>query len=296
MTNKFPLVIRSLDIGHWSFLSPTPNTDASSAMSLLAVILMAIVQGITEFLPISSDGHLAVTNALLECFGGKPAPDLLEVTLILHLGTLASVLMFYRKELVQLFFQDRRAILPIIVATIPAVILGLGIEKGMPDSISKPLLESPLLAGFGFLISAGALWWSSRFIQGDLHYTDLPLGKATLIGVLQSIAILPGVSRSGMTISGGLGSGLKPNAAATFSFLMAVPVIAGAGLLKMLDLYQQGTTTTPIPHLAVGFVVSMIVGLAALAVLIRFVKGGKLMVFVYYLVPLGISVIIWQLS
>jgi undecaprenyl-diphosphatase len=265
-------------------------------MSLLSVILMAIVQGITEFLPISSDGHLAITNALLESLGGQPAPDLLEVTLILHLGTLASVLVFYRRELVQLLFRDRKAILPIIVATIPAVIVGLGIEKGLPDSISKPLLESPLLAGFGFLISAAALWWSTRCPQGDMHYTELPLGKAMLIGILQSIAILPGVSRSGMTISGGLGSRLSRTSSATFSFLMAVPVIAGAGLLKMIDLFQKGTTTTPIPNLAVGFVVSMIVGLAAIAVLIRFVQRGRLNWFVYYLVPLGIVVIVWQLA
>jgi undecaprenyl-diphosphatase len=265
-------------------------------MSLLAVILMAVVQGITEFLPISSDGHLAVTNTLLESLGGQPAPDLLEVTLVLHLGTLASVLVYYRRELVQLLFQDRRAILPIVVATIPAVIVGLGIEKGLPDSISKPLLESPLLAGFGFLISAGALWWSARCVQGDIHYTELSLGKATLIGVLQSIAILPGVSRSGMTISGGLGSGLTRSGAATFSFLMAVPAIAGAGLLKMIDLYQQGTTTTPIPNLAMGFVIAMIVGLAAIAVLIRFLQRGHLIWFVYYLVPLGIVVIAWQLA
>lgn len=265
-------------------------------MSLLSVILMAIVQGITEFLPISSDGHLAVTNALLESFGSRPAPDLLEVTLVLHLGTLASVLVYYRRELVQLLFQDRSAILPIIVATIPAVIVGLGIEKGLPNRISKPLLESPLLAGFGFLISAGALWWSSRCQQGDMHYTELPLGKATLIGILQSIAILPGVSRSGMTISGGLGSGLSRNASATFSFLMAVPAIAGAGLLKIIDLFQKGTTTTPIPNLAVGFVVAMVVGLAAIAVLIRFVQRGQLNWFVYYLVPLGIAVIVWQLA
>lgn len=265
-------------------------------MSLLAVILMAIVQGITEFLPISSDGHLAVTNALLESFGGQAAPDLLEVTLVLHLGTLASILVYYHRELVQLLFQDRRAIMPIVVATIPAVIVGLGIEKGLPNTISKPLLESPLLAGFGFLISAAALWWASRHPVSNLHYTDLPPGRAALIGVLQSIAILPGVSRSGMTISGGLGSGLDRTAAATFSFLMAVPVIAGAGLLKMFDLYQQGTTATPIPNLAVGFVVAMVVGLAAIAVLIRFVKSGRLMVFVYYLVPLGITVIVWQLA
>ena len=129
-----------------------------------------------------------------------------------------------------------------------------------------------------------------------MHYTELPLSKATLIGVLQSIAILPGVSRSGLTISGGLGSGLNRISAATFSFLMAVPAIAGAGLLKTIDLYRQGTTTTPIPNLAAGFVVSMVVGLAAIAILIRFVQRGHLNWFVYYLVPLGITVICWQLA
>ena len=137
-------------------------------MTPFEIILLAIVQGITEFLPISSDGHLAVVNALLEARGRTGAPDLMETTIVLHLGTLASVLVFYRRDIVRVLTTERRAILPLIVATIPAVIIGLGIEKGLPDSVSKPLLESPLIAGLGFLVTAAALWFLGRRPDGGL--------------------------------------------------------------------------------------------------------------------------------
>jgi undecaprenyl-diphosphatase len=265
-------------------------------MSPLEMILLAIVQGITEFLPISSDGHLAVVNALLDARGRTGVPDLLETTIVLHLGTLASVLVFYRREIIRVLFEDRRAILPLIVATIPAVIIGLGIEKGLPDRISKPLLESPLLAGFGFFITAAALWFLGRRPEGELDYPQTPLGTALAIGVAQAAAILPGVSRSGLTISTGVALGQRREAAATFSFLMAIPAIAGAGLLKTIDAIEKGTTSTPLPTLALGFAVSMLVGVAALAVLLRMLRRGRLELFVYYLVPLGIATIAWQLA
>jgi undecaprenyl-diphosphatase len=264
-------------------------------MSPLEIILLAIVQGITEFLPISSDGHLAVVNALLDARGRSVKPDLLETTIALHLGTLASVLVFYRRDIIRVLLHDRRAIPPLIVATIPAVIIGLGIEKGLPDSISRPLLESPLLAGFGFLVTAAALWLLGRRPEGELDYPQTSLGKAFAIGIAQAAAILPGVSRSGTTIPAGISLGLRREAAAAFSFLMAIPAIAGAGLLKTIDAIEKGTTSTPLPTLALGFVVSMLVGLAALAVLLRMLRHGRLELFVYYLVPLGIATIAWQL-
>lgn len=264
-------------------------------MTPLEIILLAIVQGITEFLPISSDGHLVVVNALLGLLGRKEVPDLFETTIVLHLGTLASVLVFYRREIVRVLTTERRAIPPLIVATIPAVIFGLGIEKGLPDRLSQPLLESPLLAGLGFFVTAAALWFLGRRSEGTIDYPDTPLGKALVIGVAQALAILPGVSRSGMTISTGVALGQKRESAATFSFLMAIPVIAGAGLLKTLDAIQKGQTNTPLPTLALGFVVSMIVGLGALWLLVRMIRRGRLEVFVYYLVPLGIAVTAWQL-
>src|SRR5689334_3481483 len=128
-------------------------------MSTFEMIILAIVQGITEFLPISSDGHLAVVNALLQSWGRSEVPDLLETTIVLHLGTLASVLVFYRREIIRVLTTKRRAILPLLVATIPAGVIGVGIEKGLPDETKKWLLESPLLAGLGFFVTAAALWW-----------------------------------------------------------------------------------------------------------------------------------------
>ena len=263
-------------------------------MSILEIILLAIVQGITEFLPISSDGHLVVVNELLAARGRSVVPDLLETTIVLHLGTLASVLVFYRREIVRVLTTGRRAIGPLVVATIPAVIIGLGIEKGLPEPTRDWLLESPLLAGLGFFVTAAALWWLGHSREGDLDYADAPWGKALTIGVFQAAAILPGVSRSGMTISSGVGLGLRREQAATYSFMMAIPVIAGAGLLKTIDAIQKGATSTPLPTLAVGFVVSMVVGLGALWLLLKMLRRGRLDLFVYYLVPLGIAVTAWQ--
>jgi undecaprenyl-diphosphatase len=265
-------------------------------MSLFEIIILAIVQGITEFLPISSDGHLVVANELLHAWGYAKAKDQLEVTIALHLGTLASVLVFYRRDIVRVLTTARRAILPIVVGTIPAVVFGLWIEKGLPESTQKWLLTSPVLAGVGFLVTAAALWWSSRVREGELDYPEVTPGKAFAVGVLQASAILPGVSRSGMTISGSLAAGLRRDSAAAFSFLLAIPAIAGAGLLKTIEAFEKGATSTPLATLAVGFIVSMIVGLAALAALLRFLRQGKLMIFVYYLVPLAVAVIAWQVS
>jgi undecaprenyl-diphosphatase len=264
-------------------------------MSLLEIIILAIVQGITEFLPISSDGHLVLANELLAARGRTGVPDLLETTIVLHLGTLASVLIFYRREIVRVLSTQRRALLPLIVATIPAGIIGVGIEKGLPDATKAAILESPLLAGFGFLATAAALWFLGRRREGHIDYPETPLGRALAIGFFQASAILPGVSRSGTTISSGVAFGLRREAAAAFSFLMAIPVIAGAGLLKIMDALERGSTNTPLPTLAVGFVVSMLVGIAALWLLLRLLRRGRLDLFVYYLVPLGIATIAWQL-
>lgn len=264
-------------------------------MSYLEVFILAVVQGLTEFLPVSSSGHLVVANALLASLGAEPARDLIEVSVILHLGTLAAVLVFYRREIVRLLASDRRAIIPLIIATIPAGVIGVYIEKGLPESTKDLILEDPLLTGVMFLVTAAGLWWIAKRPQGELHYTQLRPGQALAIGFLQAFAILPGISRSGSTIVGGLGVGLTREAAAAFSFLMSIPVIGGAGLLKIKDAVDTGSTSTPVPVLALGFVVSMVVGLAALWLLIRMLRRGRLELFAYYLAPLGIAVTTWQL-
>ena len=264
-------------------------------MSLLEIILLAIVQGLTEFLPVSSSGHLVVANALFEALGSEPVKDLVEVEIVLHLGTLASVLVYYRREIARLFTSDRRVIPLLIVGTIPAAVLGIFIKKGLPEAASHVILESPLVAGICFPLTGALLWWTAKSSEGETEYTELTWTAALKIGVLQALALLPGISRSGATIVAGLGVGLRRESAATFAFLLAIPAIAGGGLLELLDALEAGSTGTPLGTLAVGFAASFVVGLGALALLIRWVRQGRLAMFAYYLVPLGAAVIAWKL-
>jgi len=153
-----------------------------------------------------------------------------------------------------------------------------------------------LLAGCMFPITAAGLLWVSRRLPGEMDYPQLSWRQAVSIGLLQAFALLPGISRSGATIVAGLGAGLRREAAATFAFLLAIPAIAGAGVLELVDVWQKGGVTgTPPTTLAAGFMVSMLVGLGALTLLIHWVRQGRLAMFAYYLIPLGVAVVIWQL-
>lgn len=264
-------------------------------MSLPVIILLAIVQGITEFLPISSDGHLVTVNAIVTALGGTPVEDFVTVEMVLHLGTLLSVLVYYRREILELFTSHRRVIPLLVIGTIPAAVIGVFIKEVLPHATSKVVLESPLVAGFGFLLTALFLLWAVRRPKGERDYTELSWVDALKIGSLQSLALLPGVSRSGSTITAGFGVGLRPDSAATFSFLLSIPAIAGACALVLIKSFRNGSSELPVGTLAVGLVVSFLVGLAALAILIHFVKSGRLAYFAYYLIPLGIAVVAWQL-
>lgn len=263
-------------------------------MSLLEILILAVVQGLTEFLPVSSSGHLVVANAILESLGKEPTKDLIEVSIVLHLGTLAAVLAYYRREILRLLGADRRVIPLLIVGTIPAAVVGVGIKKGLPDPTADAILENVLLAGLMFPVTAALLWFASRRTPGETEYQQLTWKHAVAIGAAQAVAILPGISRSGSTIAGGLFAGLRREASSTFAFLLAIPAIAGAGALEGLEILDQGSST-PASMLAIGFAVSFAVGYAALALLIQFVKRGRLAVFVWYLLPLGAAVVAWRL-
>jgi undecaprenyl-diphosphatase len=265
-------------------------------MSLLQIILLAIVQGITEFLPVSSSGHLVVVNRLLETWGHSPVQDLIEVSVVLHLGTLAAVLVYYRREIMRLLGSDRRVLGLLVVGTLPAGFLGVLIKKGLPDEVSGMILNNVMLAGCMFPVTAVGLLWIARRTIGKLDYPQLTWRQTITIGLLQAFALLPGISRSGATIVAGLGVGLRREAAATFAFLLAIPAIAGAGVLELVEVWQDGTTGTSPGTLLVGFVISMLVGLWALAMLIRWVQQGRLAMFAYYLIPLGLAVVSWQLA
>ena len=265
-------------------------------MGTFEIVILAIVQGLTEFLPVSSSGHLVVANALLESWGYPPAADLIEVNIVLHLGTLLAVLVHYRREIIRMLRSDWHVAICVIVGTIPAAALGILIKKGLPDQLETGILENVLLAGCLFPVTAALLWFATRRKEGQLDYSQLGLRTALVIGMAQALALLPGISRSGATIAAGLVSGLRRESAATFAFLLAIPAIAGAGVLEGLDAWQAESTSTPLYALALGFAVSFVVGWAALVLLIQFVKQGRLAVFAWYLVPLGMVVIVWQLG
>lgn len=255
------------------------------------MLTLAVLQGLTEFLPVSSSGHLVVANALLEEMGFPSPPDLLEVSIVLHLGTLGSVLVFFRKAIIELLTTHRRVIGLVLVGTLPAATIGIAIK-----SLYGELLESPLLAGFMFPVTALLLWWGAHRAHGTRHYAELSYLGALGVGCLQAVAILPGVSRSGSTIAGGLGAGLDRQSAGVFAFLLAIPAIGGAGLLEFLKFISGSESKTPWQLLLAGGLTSFVVGLAALWLLVRWIERGRLALFMWYLIPLGVAVVVWQLA
>ena len=259
-------------------------------MAVIQIVILAIVQGIGEFLPISSSGHVLVVASLFEKFGSDLPEDKLTVNVVLHFGTLLAILVFYRQRIWQLLGRDRGAVGALVIGTIPAVAIGVPLDK-----YCDRVLQNPLLAGCMFLVTGGMLLWSARTDEGTRPCRDLSVSQSLVIGLFQAFAILPGISRSGATIVAGMGCGLKRDEAATFSFLLAIPVIGGAGLLKLLELLQTQSNGTQWGLLGLGAVISFYVGLGSLWWLVRWLRQGRLHLFAWWVIPLGLLVIAWQL-
>ena len=155
--------------------------------------------------------------------------------------------------------------------------------------------KNPVVTGFMFLVTGGLLLWSAKHESGKMTCRELTFRQAFSIGLFQAFAILPGISRSGATIVAGLGHGLRRDEAAAFSFLLAIPAIGGAGFIEALDLFEKGFSGTPPAALAFGCLVSFLVGLASLAWLVRWLQQGRLHIFAWWVFPLGIAVLAWQL-
>ena len=258
----------------------------------IKICVLAILQGIAEFLPISSSGHIVTFSALMESWqaADQQQLDVTEINIVLHAGTLLSILLFYRQEIWSLLAKNTRLIPLIIVGTLPVVVVGLGIKTSSYNWIT----DDPLLAGFMFVVTGFLLIALSKIEPGKVEYTDLNWKQALVIGLFQAVAILPGISRSGSTIVGGCLVGLQRTSAATFSFLLAIPAILGATLLEAKDLYEDGSSTSPM-LLVAGFAISFVVGLGALSLLVRWLGSGKLHLFAYYVILLGFGVISWQI-
>ena len=252
--------------------------------NLAKVVVLAVIQGIAEFLPISSSGHIVVIATFMD------VTNVADLNIVLHAGTLLSILVFYSQRVTRLMFEDRRVIPLLIVGTIPAVVAGLTIKRYFVE-----ILEDPLLAGFMLIVTGAMIWIAARSRSGEQTYQTMSNKEAFGIGIAQAVAILPGISRSGSTISAGLACGLTRNSAATFSFLLAIPAIAGASVLEIKDLWSGIPPTTPIRELMIGATISFVVGLASLWWLVRMLESGKLHYFAYWCIPFGSTVVVWQL-
>lgn len=247
------------------------------------LILLSVVQGIAEFLPISSSGHLVVLEHWLNI-----ESDVSDINIILHAGTLLAILLVYRKRILQMIMRDRRLLTLVIIGTIPAVGVGL-IAKLFFES----LLESSIIAGVCLPVTGMLLFWCDRTSVNELELQQLSWKKAFGIGCAQAVAILPGISRSGSTIAAGLAAGLNRAEAATFSFLLAIPALSGAAVLEILSsISRDHGRQTPLAMLLVGAVLAAVVGWISLHGLLRILQKGRLRIFGGWCLFLGGIVLI----
>lgn len=250
------------------------------------VLILGVIQGIAEFLPISSSGHLVLTGILLEHFTGMRLSTGKELEVLLHLGTLGAILLFYFDDLWRILFQPR-IIAVLIVATIPAAIIGLTLEDWFDRAF-----DSPMVVGFGLLMTAFLLLVGQKFETSRYDNENFPWIVAVVIGCFQAAALLPGISRSGSTISGGLLTGVNRITATRYSFLLAIPITAGAILITCKRILEDGSSLSSPGPVLVGIAVSFIVGLLTLRWLVRLISQRKLHWFAGYCAVVGLATLI----
>lgn len=269
-------------------------------MSWFEAIVMGIFQGVAEFLPISSSGHLALLQYIFKIKEGN-----LFFTVMLHFGTLLSIFIVYFKDIARIIYEffgligtilKRKRItrltkyqwfgMLIIVGSIPTAIIGLSLKD-----FFESLYTSIVPIGVAFIVTGFLLWFAERSGGEGKDVRDVKLIDAILIGIFQGIAIIPGISRSGSTIVGGLFRGLKKPVATEYSFLLALPATFGAFLLGMKDVVEGGEAFINGP-LILGVILSAVTGVFAIKALIKLLNRNKLKYFSYYLWTLGVLTII----
>jgi undecaprenyl-diphosphatase len=285
-------------------------------MPIWEAVLLGVVQGLTEFLPISSTAHLLIVRQMLRHEHPEDA-----FTVVIQLGTLAAVFAYFRAEIARMLKglgadirRGRLASTPdsrlgwlIVLGTIPAVVAGFVFKKQLKATFFNPTSIAVVSIAFGLLMLA-AEWWAHRrenvAAAPPRDETQITWLDALWVGLWQACALMPGGSRSGTTITGGLFAGLTRPAAARFSFLLSLPVILGAGLKELYDEYKKLKSPSPgepaslfasgdeVAALVVGTLVSAVVGYLAIAFLISFLKRYSTAVFVGYRVALGIVILL----
>lgn len=258
-------------------------------MTLLQAVILGIVQGLTEFLPVSSSGHLVLVEHLLKV----PASDDITFEVFVHFGTLVSVVVVLWKDIVQITttvfeafkgpgivvkYRENeyfRLAIFILAASIPAAVVGIKFEDDVSAAFSDPKLVAVML------IVTGLILFLTRTVS-QLGQRRIGIVSALVIGMAQAFAVIPGISRSGSTISAGMFLKVPPLQAARFSFLLSVPVIAGATFLKTIDIIKEGVSFDYLLPILVGTAVSFASGYFAIKFLLRIVEKGKFSVFAFY--------------
>ncbi len=265
-------------------------------MNIWQSILLGIIQGLTEFLPVSSSGHLILAERLL----GIPVENL-RFEIVLHLGTLVAVLVAFRgqvgKVLKGLFAgrvrwkrgrlrfpnEETRLTWLLVLATVPAAVVGLFFEEAIEENFLDPLWVGV------FLLVTGGVLFGTRFVK--LSAGGPNWWRSLIVGIAQAAAVLPGVSRSGLTISAGIYSGVERERAAEFSFLLAIPVLLGAGLVKIKEIVEAELPAGEVVLYLVGAAAAALSGYLAIKLVLNVIKKGRFTYFAYYCWLVGLLVI-----
>ena len=258
-------------------------------MTIFEALLLGFIQGITEFIPVSSSGHLVVVRSII---GLEDIPLLFDV--FLHVATLVAVVLVFRRRIIGIFgslrrllirkktdndAENLRIVLIVIGASVCTAIIGGGLSFIEID-------QHPKVVSLLFIVT-GLVLLATRCAKGSIGYSDAGAKLTLITGIAQGLGVLPGISRSGITISAALFAGMDREKAGEFSFLIAIPAIVGA---LALELRQTGDLMAVVPPaiLGVGVSAAFISGLVSLYILLRLIRSGKLFIFSVYLIPLGI--------
>lgn len=271
-------------------------------MTIIKAIILGIIQGLTEFLPVSSSGHLTVAQYLLN----TPEDKIVFLTVMLHFGTLISIFFVYTsdiylicKEFITMIFEaiggkgfrvnndHRKMGILIIIATIPTGLMGIFFKN-----VFESFYESQLIIGIALIITGTLLWTAEKLHRGKRNLQQMNWLDAIIVGIFQGFAITPGISRSGSTIVGSLFRGFNKELATKFSFLISIPTIGGAFLLEAKDAITYGIGDMTFSVLVAGVLASFLTGVLAIKVLINFIKKEKLYYFSYYTWTIGSIIVI----
>src|SRR6266446_6502978 len=263
-------------------------------MNIIQSIVFGAVQGVPEFLPVSSTAHLILLPWAL----GWPDPGL-SFDVALHLGTLVALIIYFWADWIALVTSatgilrgrtkapDARLALMIVGATIPGAIAGALFEHKVEDALRAPQVIALMMIALALVLIVAEVMGRRKKSLDEISW-----GDAMTVGVAQAFAIIPGVSRSGVTITAGLFRGMKRDTAARFSFYLSTPLVAGAAAKKILDIAKLGLSFEQMTPLIVGIIASGVVGYLAIAFMLRYLQTHNTFLFVYYRIALGIVVLL----